>query len=123
MVKLVEHHVHGPEVGGIGVHQNRLAGDRHGVRDTLRACRPTSSTLCITFCVRSSDDESGSWTFTSRYPLSCAGMKPVGVRVNAPVRQPEQAAVDDQHQHAHPQQAPDHPGVNAVDASNPLLKR
>ena len=41
----------------------------------------TSSTWLITASVRSSDDESGSWTLTSRYPLSCAGMNPVGVRV------------------------------------------
>ena len=33
VVELVEHHVHRAEVGRVGVHQDRLAGDRHGVRD------------------------------------------------------------------------------------------
>ena len=34
VVKLVEHHVHRAEIGRIGVHQDRLARDRHGVLDS-----------------------------------------------------------------------------------------
>lgn len=41
-----------------------------------------SSTRFITSRVCSAEVESGSRTLTSRYPLSCDGMKPVGVCVN-----------------------------------------
>ena len=33
--------------------------------------------------VRSTDAESGSWTFRIRYPLSCCGTNPVGVPTNS----------------------------------------
>ena len=39
MMKVVEHHVHRAEVGGVGVHQDRLAGDGHGVRHARQLAR------------------------------------------------------------------------------------
>ena len=66
MVEIVEHHVHRAEVGGVGVHQDRLAGDRQGVGRRPAACRRSSRPGLMTVWVRSSEDESGSWTLTSR---------------------------------------------------------
>ena len=49
---------------------------------TPGAC-PASCSICrMTFVVRSSDAESGNWTLTSKYPLSCDGMNPVGAASN-----------------------------------------
>ena len=66
VVEIVEHHVHRAEVGGVGVQQDRLAGDRHGVRRRPAACRRAARRRSITSWVRSSDDASGSCTLTSR---------------------------------------------------------
>ena len=44
--------------------------------------RAISSISAITFRVRWTDAESGSWKLTIRYPLSCIGMNPTGVVVN-----------------------------------------
>ena len=55
-----------PKFGRVGVHQDRLAGDRHGVRDARQSCRRSPRRRLITSWVRSSDDESGSCTLTSR---------------------------------------------------------
>ena len=42
-----------------------------------------ASIRSISRCVRSTAAESGSWMLRSRYPLSCCGTNPVGVRVNS----------------------------------------
>ena len=35
MVEIVEHHVHGAEIGRVGIQQDRLAGDGQDVLDAL----------------------------------------------------------------------------------------
>ena len=37
---------------------------------------------CTTASVRASDEPGGSWTIVTKYPWSCAGMKPPGARQN-----------------------------------------
>ena len=64
------------------------------VCETPSSLLASRSTFFITCWVRASDDESGSCTLTSRYPLSCAGMKPGRRAREGPVGQPEQTAVD-----------------------------
>ena len=56
--------------------------------------RRVSSTRLITFWVFSTEVESGIWTLTSRYPLSCARDEARGSPVEPVIRQVEQAAVD-----------------------------
>ena len=62
--------------------------------------RAIFSTCARISWVRCSDAESGSWTFTMSRPWSCCGMKPVGSPREHPVRQDEQAAVDQQDEQA-----------------------
>ncbi len=45
---------------------------------TPGVCRAISSIFATARLVRSSDAESGNWTFTMSRPWSCWGMKPVG---------------------------------------------
>ena len=66
VVEVVEHHVHRAEVRGVGVEQDRLAGDGHRVADARAPSRRSPRSARITFWVRSTEVESGSWTLTSR---------------------------------------------------------
>ena len=78
LVEFIEHHVHGAEIRGVGIEQDRLAGDGHRVADAGRVQRDLLDAR-ITSSVRPTEAESGSCRLTSRYPLSCVGMKPLGV--------------------------------------------
>ena len=69
VVEIVEHHVHRAEVGGVGVHQDRLAGDRQGVGDARQLAGRSPRRVPSPSAVRSSDDESGSWTFDQQVAL------------------------------------------------------
>jgi len=65
----------------------------------------------MTRCVRSTDAASGKLHVDQQVALVLAGMKPEGEFGESPPRQHQQAAVEHQHQHAHPQQHADGPAV------------
>ena len=65
-VEIVEHDVHRAEVGGVGVEQDRLAGDGDGVLDARRLPGDLLRCAASLRCVRCTEAESGSCTLTSR---------------------------------------------------------
>ena len=113
VVEVVEHHVHRAEVGRVGVQQDRLAGDRHGVRDA-RASRWRSRSIVLHHLLGALERRRvGQLHVDQQVALVLRRDEPGGRLREAPVGQPQQAAVEQQHEHADPQQAADHPRVDA----------
>ena len=102
MVELVEHHVHRAEVGGVGVQEDRLARERHRMADARHLPRdrldPAHHILRLAHRGRV-----GQLDVDQEEPLVLRRDEPGrGVR-EPPIRQPQQAAVDEQHQGADPE--------------------
>ena len=64
--KRLQQDVHRAEVGGVGVQDQRLAGNADRVRDARRLCGPALRCWLMTACVRSTEAESGNCTLRSR---------------------------------------------------------
>ena len=113
VVEVVEHHVHRAEVRGVGVQQDRLA--RRSPRCARRPapCRAISSIRLITCWVVLDRGRVGQLDVDQQVALVLRRDEPGRGAGEAAVGQVEQAAVDQQHQHADPQQPADDPGVHA----------
>ena len=66
LVELLEHHVHRAQVRGVGVEDQRLAGDAHRVRDPGRLAGDLSRSAPSRCRSARTEAESGSCTFSSR---------------------------------------------------------
>jgi len=76
----------------------------------------------ITSWVRSSDAESGSRKSSQQIPLVLARNEAGGDAGETKIRQKQQAAIGDQHNHAHPKEHPDQPGIGVGSRRESALK-
>ena len=109
-MEVVQHHVHGAEIGGIGVQQDRLAGDGHGVLDPFRAIGDGLDAAHD--LLRPLDRRGVGQLHVHQQVALVLGGNEARRRVGeAPPGQRQQAAVNQQHQHAHPQQPAHGPAI------------
>ena len=81
LVEIVKHDVHRAEVGGIGIHQDRLPRDRQRMGDARELAGHLSPRFSITARVRSSEDDVGKLHVDQQIALVLRRDEPGGVRV------------------------------------------
>ena len=92
------------DVARVGASARREAGHVDRVSDARRVALAISPSCFTRLSGSLRLAPSGSCALTTRYPLSCSGMKPLGTNVKAETGQSHQPAIDHQHETLQPRQ-------------------
>ena len=111
VLEIVQHDVHGAEIRGVGVEQQRLAGDGHRAAHALGVLGDLLDP--VHDLARPADrGRVGELDVDEQIPLVLRGDEPRRRLGESPPRQDEQSAVADQHEGADPQEAADRARVS-----------